>query len=125
MAGKPGGVTPLQDLGTERNRGKQAVNRGGCIVRLGGAHQGLDIQLNCPNNTVVWEDVRGFIRATWSWENEGEGIRFAVLGSGAKGQGEIKSGKVERPAGLTGTQTFGSTNVLKVFMVSPYQEQHF
>ena len=55
----------------------------------------------------------------------GEGIRFAGPGSGAKGQGEVESGKEERPAGLTGIQTFGSTNVFKVFIISPYQERHF
>ena len=52
----------------------------------------------------------------------GQGIRFAVPGTQAIRQGEIKAIKQERPPSLPGVEAFGRPEVFHVAMVRPNQE---
>lgn len=47
-----------------------------------------------------------------------QSIRFGVLGARAIGQGKLEVIKEKRPSGLSGIQSIGSANILKVLMVS-------
>ena len=115
----------MDDLGTKWNRHKQPVR--GTAVR----HMTINIcfpdpLFNSPGNGPYHTGGRQYVRRQpWSRvrvKQTRKCICFSILGTRAIRQGKIKPIKEQSPPGLSGIESFGGPDVLKVLMISPNQE---
>ena len=116
VAGEEAGVTPLEDLASDRRGDKQAVRWSPSRVRLGAlGHPHHRFDPLCGDTYHPGRGKDGVHRRTVAWgvrgEHSGKGVCPHVLGARAVGQGEVEPAEKQGPACLSGAQPLCVPNV--------------
>ena len=127
VAGEATGVTPLEDLASDRRGDKQAVRWTPSRIRLGAlGHPHCRFDPPCDDTYHPGRGKDGVHRRTVAWgvrgEHSGKSVRPHVLGARVVGQGEMEPAEKQGPARLSGAQPLRVPNVRKVFTVRPYED---
>ena len=122
MTGETAGVTPLEDMGTNRRLG--GTPPGSSWVRWAILTADSTPQVTTPTTRAGGRMVStaGPLLGGPTGEYSGKGVRPHVLGARALGQGEVKTAEEQGPARLSRAQPLRVPNVREVFVFGPYED---